>query len=211
MMHTKYDFMKIIVIAFCYLLLSTVANALDGDREAGRVKFSTCRGCHAVPGYNNVYPTYHVPRLAGQNPDYVLAALKEYKSGERTHPTMHANSYNLSEEDMADIAVYLGSLDLPAETQPVKGNVAAGKEKAASCAACHGMDGNGNPDDPASAIYPRLAGQYEDYLRKVLREYNLGKRQNAIMNGMAAPLSEQDQADLAAYFASLPKGLSTAK
>jgi cytochrome c553 len=124
---------------------------------------------------------------------------------------MHANAYSLSEQDMADIAVYLGSLELPAEIQPVTGNVAAGKEKAASCAACHGIDGNGNPDDPASAIYPRLAGQHEDYLRKVLREYNSGKRKNAIMNGMAAPLSEQDQADLAAYFASLPEGLATAK
>lgn len=210
-MRIKNDVLKTIAAVFCYLSLSTAAYALDGDPEAGRVKFSTCRGCHAVPGYTNVYPTYHVPRLAGQNPDYILAALKAYQSGERTHPTMHANAYSLSEEDMADIAIYLGSLELPAETQPVRGNVAAGKEKAASCAACHGMDGNGNPDDPASAIYPRLAGQHEDYLRRVLREYNSGKRKNAIMNGMAAPLSEQDQADLAAYFASLPKGLSTAK
>lgn len=209
-MHTENYVVKMILATLCYALLS-VAYAVDGDPKAGQIKFSTCRGCHAIPGYTNAYPAYHVPRLGGQNADYVLAALKAYQAGDRTHPTMHANSSSLTEQEMADIAVYLASLESPAEKQPIKGNVAAGKEKMASCVACHGVDGNGNPDNPASAIYPRLAGQHEDYLRKVLREYRSGKRKNAIMNGMAAPLSEQDQADLAAYFASLPKGLSTVK
>jgi cytochrome c553 len=78
------------------------------------------------------------------------------------------------------------------------GNAAAGQKKAASCAACHG-DGNKTIND----TYPKLAGQYPEYLSKALHEYKSGKRKNAIMGGMAKPLSEQDIADLAAYFGSL--------
>lgn len=173
-----------------------------GDPVAGKAKFATCAGCHAIPGYTNAYPTYHVPRLGGQHPDYIVAALKAYQAGERRHPTMHANAFSLNEQDMQDIAAYLTSFQPAAAPYPVQGDVAAGKIKSATCAACHGPDGNAN-----IPLYPRLAGQHEDYLRKVLQDYQSGARQNAIMKGLATPLSPQDIADLAAYFASQPKGL----
>lgn len=83
------------------------------------------------------------------------------------------------------------------------GNIDAGKKKAVPCEACHGKDGNG-----IAPNYPKLAGQYQDYLEQVLHEYKDGGRTNAIMNGMAAPLSDEDIKDLAAYFASLPSQLS---
>jgi cytochrome c553 len=76
------------------------------------------------------------------------------------------------------------------------GNPAAGKEKSAACVACHGADGNSQVPD-----FPRLAGQYEDYLATSLAHYKSGKRKNAIMAGQVANLSSQDMADLAAYFA----------
>ena len=79
------------------------------------------------------------------------------------------------------------------------GNVGAGKSKAGVCAACHGADGNKTLDN----TYPRLAGQYPDYLSKALHEYKSGKRKNPIMGGQAANLSDQDIADLTAYFGSL--------
>ena len=85
----------------------------------------------------------------------------------------------------------------PALAAPT-GNAAAGKRKAGTCAACHG-DGNKTIND----TYPKLAGQYPEYLEKALHEYKSGKRKNPIMGGMAKPLSEQDIADLAAYFGSL--------
>lgn len=88
-------------------------------------------------------------------------------------------------------------------TASAEGNAAAGKTKAAACEACHGSDGNG-----IAPNYPALAGQYRDYLVQVLHEYKDGQRTNAIMNGMAAPLSEQDIQDVAAYFSSLPSKLS---
>lgn len=75
------------------------------------------------------------------------------------------------------------------------GDPAAGKEKSAACAACHKQDGNSD-----SAQYPKLAGQGERYLVKQLKEYKSGARENAIMAGQAANLSEQDMKDIAAYY-----------
>lgn len=79
------------------------------------------------------------------------------------------------------------------------GDPAAGKAKAQVCAACHGADGNKTLD----GTYPRLAGQYPEYLAKALHEYKSGKRKNAIMAGQAQALTDKDIADLTAYFGSL--------
>jgi cytochrome c553 len=76
------------------------------------------------------------------------------------------------------------------------------KEKAATCAACHSADGNA--DTPAQSQYPRLAGQYHDYLARALHEYKSGNRKNPIMAGMAAPLSEAEIDALSRYFAAMP-------
>ncbi len=84
-----------------------------------------------------------------------------------------------------------------------KGDAVAGQEKSAVCAACHGADGNST-----IPMNPRLAGQYPDYIVRALKDYKSGDRQNAIMNGIAAGLSEQDMQDLAAYFSS-QSGLKT--
>ncbi len=81
-----------------------------GDKEAGRLKTYTCHGCHGVPGYTNAYPNYHVPLIAGQNYDYLVAALKSYQTGERDHPTMRAQGESLSAQDIEDIAAYLAGL-----------------------------------------------------------------------------------------------------
>jgi cytochrome c553 len=74
----------------------------------------------------------------------------------------------------------------------------------AQCAACHGKDGK-TPIDPS---YPKLAGQYPDYLAVALRAYQSGERKNPIMAGLAKPLSRQDIDNLAAYFGSLPGPLT---
>jgi len=78
-----------------------------------------------------------------------------------------------------------------------KGDVAAGEQKSKVCQACHGKDGNGVPN---MDMYPRLAGQYADYLVKALKDYKSGARKNPIMAGFAGTLEEQDMLDLAAYF-----------
>lgn len=95
------------------LLLATLGAATAaqaaGDAQEGRWKAETCMGCHAVDSYKNVYPTYHVPKLAGQHESYLVSALKAYREGERSHKTMHANVANLSDQDIADIAAYMSA------------------------------------------------------------------------------------------------------
>jgi cytochrome c553 len=83
-----------------------------------------------------------------------------------------------------------------------KGNVEAGKAKSTACAACHGADG-------VSTIpsFPKLAGQHSDYLYQALKDYKTGRRKNPIMAGQVANLSDQDMADLAAYYSG-QKGLT---
>ena len=79
-------------------------------------------------------------------------------------------------------------------------DMAAGQQKAKEvCAACHGLDGNSQAAD-----FPKLAGQYPDYLAKSLRDYKSGRRKNPIMAGMAAPLTAQDIENLSAYYAAQP-------
>ena len=86
-------------------------------------------------------------------------------------------------------------------TAMAAGDPVAGRDKSQTCQACHGADGNA--DNP---MYPRLAGQYQTYLLHALKAYKSGERNNAIMAGMVASLSEQDMEDLAAYYAQ-QKGL----
>lgn len=82
----------------------------EGDAGHGRTLVYTCHGCHGVHGYQNAYPNYRVPRIAGQNYEYLKAALTEYASGGRHHPTMRAQAESLSASDIDDIATYLASL-----------------------------------------------------------------------------------------------------
>ena len=80
------------------------------------------------------------------------------------------------------------------------GNAAAGATKSKTCHACHGVTGNGA--DPKVALYPKIGGQYRDYLEYALNSYKNGSRANAIMQGFATTLTAEDIADLAAYYAS---------
>lgn len=91
------------------LLLSLFIPAANaaGDAEAGAIKGYTCTGCHGIPGYVNVYPTFHVPKVAGQNAAYIEAALKAYRGGERKHSTMNLHAQSLSDQDIADIAAWM--------------------------------------------------------------------------------------------------------
>lgn len=84
------------------------------------------------------------------------------------------------------------------------GNAAEGKQKSATCVACHGPDGMGISEE-----FPILAGQHASYLVQALKQYKSGERKNAIMAGFVAALSEKDIEDLAAYYASMKSGLAT--
>ncbi len=86
-----------------------VTPVLVGNSEQGRLRVYTCTGCHGIAGYRNVYPTYHVPKIHGQNAQYLITALTAYREGQRKHPTMQAHGESLGDQDIADIAAYLSS------------------------------------------------------------------------------------------------------
>ena len=92
------------------LIITVFTDIQAGDDHVGKLKSETCLGCHAIPGYNNVYPTYKVPKLAGQHAEYVISALKAYQKNDRKHPTMKANALALTDQDITDIANYFESL-----------------------------------------------------------------------------------------------------
>ena len=92
------------------LALATLPVAAKGDAEKGKALFYTCTGCHGIADYKNAYPTYRVPKVGGQNEQYLIAALNSYKKGERKHPTMQAQAQSFTDQEIADIAAYLSSL-----------------------------------------------------------------------------------------------------
>jgi cytochrome c553 len=172
---------------------SQAADAVRGGKLA-----YTCHGCHGIPDYRNAYPIYHVPKLGGQHTAYMVAALKEYKSGDRAHPTMYAQATTLADADLGDIAAYLSGTEL----KPTGRAVGTAPKASQTCVACHGNDGVGILPE-----YPNLAGQHKDYLEYSLRSYKSGVRKNAIMAGMAAALTDKDIQELAEYYSSQRPGL----
>jgi cytochrome c553 len=179
-----------------------------GDPVIGEKKFYTCVGCHGIENYKNAYPDYDVPKLRHQNAAYIISALQEYKSGERPHPTMHAQASSLSDQDMEDIAAYLEGGE---PVKPNSKNLGAPPPQAAPCTACHGENGLG-VDAPMTPKPPVLAGQHVDYLEQALTTYRNGRRKNVVMGGMAQMLkTDEDVKIVAAYFASQESPLATAK
>jgi cytochrome c553 len=174
-----------------------------GDAKRGQALTYTCNGCHAITNYKNVYPTYSVPKLHGQRPEYLVAALKEYKSGDRSHGTMHSQASSMNEQDMKDIATWLAGPEVLTQS---KNDVPAPQRPKATevCLACHGTNGVG-----ITADYPTLAGQHKDYIERALHDYQKGGRKNPIMVGMAATLTPEDIEQVATYYSSQTPSLQT--
>ena len=95
-------------LALSLAAVPLVASA-EGDPAAGAKKAYGCLGCHGIPNYVNSYPAFHVPKIAGQNAEYLVAALKAYRAKERSHQTMQANAGLLSDQDIEDIAAWFAA------------------------------------------------------------------------------------------------------
>jgi cytochrome c553 len=192
------------VAAFALYVFAGTAAAqtapAGGDIKRGKMLSYTCLGCHGIDGYRNAYPEYSVPKLEGQHPEYLAAALQGYRDGDRAHITMHSQASTLSDQDIQDIAVYFAGKPLEPSGKP-----AAGVPQAASlCTSCHGADGIA-----IAPAYPSLAGQHPDYLARAIDEYRKGGRKNPIMKGFAAQLKDEDLTAIAAYFSRQQPGLKT--
>ena len=175
--------------------------AAEGNAEDGAAIGYSCLGCHGIEGYRNAYPSYRVPKLGGQSANYLVIALQAYRDGTRPHRTMHAQASSLTDQQIEDVSAYLASLNN--ETVQAGGSTGTSLEVATTCVACHGQNGIG-----LSPVWPTLAGQHEDYLIHSLNQYRDGTRNNGIMAGFAAQLTDADIALLARYYASLD-GLET--
>jgi cytochrome c553 len=160
-----------------------------GDKAAGKAAAAACAGCHGEQG---VSATPATPSLAGQDAQYITAALGAYKNAGRSDETMKGLATSLDDAAMKNVAAYYASL------QPQSPNVRkplATAEWADRCDRCHGI--NGNSTDPR---LPALAGQREDYLQAVLQAYRAGKRKSPAMAAMSGVLTDADIDNLAAYY-----------
>ena len=187
-----------VAVLACAALGSSAVPAQDqplqGDAKHGKAISYTCLGCHGIEGYKNAYPMYSVPKLEGQHPEYLAAALQAYRSGERAHMTMHSQASTLSDQDIADIAAYFAGKPLVSQGKPA----GTPPQAATLCVSCHGQDGVA-----IAPAYPSLAGQHEDYIARAIDEYRKGGRKNPIMKGFAATLKDTDIEVIAAYFSHL--------
>ena len=176
--------------------------SIQGDAARGAVLGETCKGCHGVPGSHNAYPSYYVPKLGGQNLEYIEIALQGYRRGTRSHPTMQAQASSLSDQDIADLAAFFSTWS--GEPQTGKSDASAheidaGKQKATVCQQCHGEAGVA-----AAKQWPNLAGQHFSYLEQALHQYKSGQRADLLMSQQVAALDDEAIAELAAYFSAQP-------
>jgi len=161
-----------------------------GDAAAGKAAAASCSACHGDMGVSGNPAT---PSIAGQDAEYVVAALRAYKDGLRKDDSMKGPAAPLDEKAMRDLAAYY------AAQQPQPLNVRrplTTAEWAERCDRCHGPGGNST--DP---LMPRLAAQRADWLEYVLEAYRTGARKSTAMAAMSALMSEQDVKELAAYYA----------
>jgi cytochrome c553 len=183
----------------------TVA-AVKADPAAGEARFgAVCAACHGAGG-NSGTPAN--PKLAQQHPEYIVKQLQEFKSGKRPSPIMQGFAAQLTEQDMKNIAAYVG-------TQKAKPGFAKDKELVAlgekiyrggvqdrqvpACAGCHSPNGAGIP-----AQYPRLSGQHADYAASQLVAFRDGIRKNSVpMAQIASKLSDREIRAVSDYIAGL--------
>jgi len=203
--------LKLAAITFSLLVAthSWADGLVNGSAEAGKDKAVSCGACHGADG-NSVNPTW--PSLAGQSATYIVDKLKAFKKGSRSNVLMNAQVLSLSDEDMADVAVYFS--EQPAAPRAVadaslvdKGQAiyrGGNKEEGTpACMACHGPNGAGNP----AASYPSLSGQYAIYTTAQLKAYASGERKSdgatKVMRDIAKSLDDDDMVAVASYIQGL--------
>lgn len=200
------------------LLCTTSAYAVDlqsGNLDAAQKKVAMCIGCHGIPGYQASFPEVHkVPMIAGQSAGYIASALQAYRKGDRKHPTMRGIAGSLSDQDIADLAVYYEAqakgVPGPAAQPAQPDSTVQALLTKGNCMACHG-NGLNHPIDPS---YPKLAGQHADYLFVALKAYGTAHnpqvgRSNPIMGGQVQAFQPTELKQLAQYIGSLPGDLRT--
>ena len=161
-----------------------------GDPASGKAAGTACAACH---GNSGVGTDPAIPNLAGQDAQYLSAALRAYKDGSRGDATMKALASSLDEAAARNLAAFYAS---QTPQQPKVNRPLTTAEWVQRCDRCHGIDGNSS--DPRM---PALAGQRAEYLEKVLQAYRAGERKSPQMAAMSGALTAADVEGLAAYYA----------
>lgn len=175
----------------------------SGDIGRGEALAKPCASCHGAEG---IAPSPNWPSLAGQLATYTYKQLQDYKGGHRADGIMRAMSSALSNQDMADIAAFYASKNLPtgnntAIPTPVLVQKGDGKRLIPGCDLCHGRGGIG-----AVVDVPALAGQKAAYFTKTMKAFKNNSRKNDIYHRMriiAEQLSEAEIRLIADYYASV--------
>lgn len=163
--------------------------------QAGKTAAAACAGCHGEIGISR---TPGIPSLVALDPQYLVAAMKAYKAGQRKNDTMTAILASTSDASLNAIALYY-ALQKPARAQtPAPGDALAGAAAAAGCAGCHGDKGTS-----ANPAIPSLAGQDAGYLAAALLAYKAGSRNDDTMKGIASGLEADAVKNLSAFYAAL--------
>ena len=165
-------------------------NPAPGDQAAGKTAAAACSGCHGELG---VSENPAIPSLAGQDAQYFIVAMKDYKDGSRRDEPMKGLVAPLDDFAIKNMAAWY-AMQQPQPPKIRKPLTSA--EWAQRCDRCHGA--NGNSTDPRM---PALAGQRVDYLQKVLHAYRTGARKSPEMAAMSDVLSEADVENLATWYA----------
>ena len=160
--------------------------------EHGRTIAPSCISCHGEKGISTTPGT---PNLAGQQPQYFVAAMQEYLNGARETSPMHALIRGLNKLDMESVALFFGSFEPKVHAVPGIGDPAAGEKRTVLCSGCHGVHGVS-----VDASTPSLASQDPTYLVKAIKAYR-NKRPHAQMQRAVAALTDKDVDDIAAYYA----------
>jgi len=165
----------------------------------------SCASCHNADGNSTIAAN---PKLAQQHPEYILKQLQDFKSGKRKSSVMTSMASHLSDDDMRNIAWFVGSKKIKPGFAKEKDLVALGEKiyrggigdrQIPACAGCHSPNGAGIP-----AQYPRLGGQNADYTVAQLTAFRDGARLNGIpMTGVAAKLNDREIKAVADYIAGL--------
>lgn len=205
-------------LAFGLVMIAPLAMAA-GDAAAGKAKAAACAACHGPDG-NSPAPTF--PKLAGQGEKYLAKQLMDIKSGAREVPQMIGQLDNFNEQDLQDIAAYFASQNMQLSgSQPMSVTLNSGESVDAllfgrdlyragnsetgvpACMGCHSPTGKGN----APAGYPRLSGQFADYVETQLKAFRAGTRTNdgdsRTMRTVAKQLSDAEIEAVANYVAGL--------
>ncbi|WP_018937444.1 MULTISPECIES: cytochrome c [unclassified Thioalkalivibrio] len=191
-------------------LLLPLSAAQAGDPQRGQELSQSCAACHQADG-NSVNPEW--PKLAGQHPKYTTKQLQDYKSERRVNSLMLGQVANLDEQDMRDLAAFYAEQSISSGTadedvvergeQIYRGGIPS--QNVAACIACHGPNGNGNPE----AMFPAVAGQHAQYSADQLRYFRSGDRANdngRMMRNVARNMSDSDIEAVSQYMAGLQTG-----